>query len=153
MACDEMNEITEDRWEDDIWGSLETPTSSCSTAGEAADTKPHPPKLFFLFGRADHWVADHTRDELMAARGSVNARRNAPIGEVQEGEREALLDGREFDREVAKWSPLMEIDESGIPHGFCIREFTSLSSLYIRLLLMQEYGVLHDGFADTNDRS
>jgi len=84
MARDEMLEITADRWEEDVWGSA-TPCDDY-----------RPPKLFFMFGRSDHWVADRTRDEMIAARA------------LQPGEGE-------------DWKPKMEIDETSVPHGFCIR--------------------------------
>ncbi|KAF1346592.1 hypothetical protein BDV97DRAFT_222489 [Delphinella strobiligena] len=84
LAQDEMRTITTDKWDDEIWGVVTDAESSEGT------------KLFFLFGTDDHWVADETRDELIAAR--------AAKGHVGE-------EGR----------PCMEIDESGIPHGFCIR--------------------------------
>ncbi|GME53672.1 MFS transporter [Neofusicoccum parvum] len=86
MARDELETITADAWDAEIWG--------------AADPSPvgvPRPKLFFLFGQNDHWVADETRDDLIKARGR----------------------GR-FDGE--KWKPLMEVDEAGIPHGFCLGE-------------------------------
>ncbi len=85
MARDEMLEITEDRWDEEIWG-----TASASEGGVA-------PKLIFYFGQSDRWVADHTRDELIASRGNVKG----------EGE---------------LWKPKMLIDDEGIPHGFCIRK-------------------------------
>lgn len=56
MASEEMREITEDRWGDDIWG-----TSSPSDGHQS-------PYLYFLFGRKDYWVADRTRDALITAR-------------------------------------------------------------------------------------
>jgi len=59
MARDEMLEITDDRWDEDIWG-----TASASEGGGA-------PKVIFYFGQSDHWVADHARDELIASRGNV----------------------------------------------------------------------------------
>jgi len=128
MARDEMDEITEDRWEDDIWGSVlrDTGTSSSSSSAkgavEATVMEHHdPPKLFFLFGRTDHWVADHTRDELMAARGTVKAGRSSSMR--NEEDRQGLLEDQEHSRAGAEWRPFMEIDESGVPHGFCIREF------------------------------
>ncbi|KAH7360672.1 hypothetical protein BKA65DRAFT_449243 [Rhexocercosporidium sp. MPI-PUGE-AT-0058] len=86
MAKDEMDFITEDKWDEDIWG----------IEHEDLDSKSKAPKLIFYFGQNDHWVADHTRDALIAARG-----------------REAGA------RQSSK--PIMMIDESGIPHGFCIR--------------------------------
>ncbi|KAK2630253.1 hypothetical protein QTJ16_001073 [Diplocarpon rosae] len=86
MAKDEMDIITEDRWDDNIWGAEH----------EDLDTKSETPKLIFYFGQNDHWVADHTRDALIAARGR------------EEGARKSS-------------KPVMLIDNSGIPHGFCIR--------------------------------
>ena len=85
MARDEMLEITEDRWDEDIWGTASAPEGSIAS------------RLILYFGQSDHWVADHTRDELIAARGNVQ-------GEEQ------------------LWKPKMLIDEEGIPHGFCIRK-------------------------------
>jgi len=83
MARDEMVTITHDNWDAEIWGAATSPPG-----------QPRP-KLFFYFGRDDHWVADATRDELVAVR--------AYRGDGGEG-----------------WRPKMEIDERGIPHGFCI---------------------------------
>lgn len=102
MARDEMETITEDRWNEEIWG----------TETGHTDHKNAPPKLVFYFGQnvrfismyksillthfpQDHWVADHTRDALIESRGSV---------------------------EVATPStkPVMIIDQDNIPHGFCL---------------------------------
>lgn len=49
------------------------------------------PKLHFFFGEEDHWVSGKTRGELILMKG---------------GEEE--------------WRPKMEVDGTGIPHGFCI---------------------------------
>lgn len=78
MARDEMATITDDKWEDEVWG-----VESEEKTGEA-------PRLVFYFGKDDHWVADHTRDALIKARGNTGKR--------------------------AK----MVVDEDKIPHGFCI---------------------------------
>ncbi|RPB05621.1 hypothetical protein L873DRAFT_1797326 [Choiromyces venosus 120613-1] len=51
LAREEMEVITEDAWEEEIW--------KCS------DTS-----LVFYFGRNDHWVAEETREELLEARGA-----------------------------------------------------------------------------------
>ena len=51
-----MREITEDTWDDEIWG-----------ASERVPASPRA-NLFFYFGQKDHWVADHTRDALIHAR-------------------------------------------------------------------------------------
>lgn len=84
MAKDEMNEITADRWDEEIWGS--------ATASQEERCK-----LFFYFGKDDHWVADRTRDDLMDTRA------------FQQGTDEA-------------WKPKMEVDTQGTTHGFCVRK-------------------------------
>ena len=88
MGLDEMKEITEDRWDEDIWG--------------VANPKPENQnlKLIFYFGQNDHWVADHTRDNLIAARA------------FQEGTSSA-------------WKPKMLVDHEGIPHSFCISKYAN----------------------------
>lgn len=89
LARDEMQTIKADRWDDELWGV------SKADASTTADKT----KLFFYFGTNDHWVANETRDELMAAR--------APVGS-----------------QTGKDGPVMEIDDTGLPHGFCISEFS-----------------------------
>lgn len=86
MARDEMNEITEDRWDEEIWDA------------SASDPKTAQAKLIFYFGKDDHWVAEHTRDELIQSRAFREERPD-------------------------ETRPKMVIDEDGIPHGFCISEF------------------------------
>lgn len=78
MAADEMQTITSDQWNDDVWGmsTVQDPVS----------------RLFFYFGRNDHWVAERTRDEIIELRGQ------APDG------------------------PKMVVCEEGLPHAFCLRE-------------------------------
>ena len=56
-------------------------------------------QLFFLFAKKDHWVADETRDELIKARGRG-------VGEEED-----------------RWKPIMEVDETEIPHGFCVGQY------------------------------
>ena len=58
MARDEVREITEDRWDDDVWGVAESlPVKSRA-------------RIVLYFGEKDHWVADHVRNDLMAKRAS-----------------------------------------------------------------------------------
>jgi pimeloyl-ACP methyl ester carboxylesterase len=83
MGIDEMQSITADKWDTEVWGAV-YPSSLQSPR----------PKLFFYFGEEDHWVANRTRDDLMALRGR---------GESND-----------------EWRPWMEIDKLRIPHGFCI---------------------------------
>lgn len=78
MAADEMRTITSDKWSDDVWG--------------AAMAREPIVKLFFYFGRNDHWVAEQTRDEIVAIRG-------------QKG---------------GKTGPTMVVCEEGLPHAFCL---------------------------------
>lgn len=85
----ELAAMTTDKWDDEIWG--------VTTADEkrANCTKT---KLFFYFAQEDHWVAKHSRDQLIAARAST--------GKPDE-------EGR----------PRMEIDTTGIAHAFCLSEY------------------------------
>ncbi|KAJ5576005.1 hypothetical protein N7535_002931 [Penicillium sp. DV-2018c] len=78
MAADEMRTITSDKWSDDVWG--------------AASTGQLVAKLFFYFGRNDHWVADQTRDDVIAARG----------------------------RKDGEMGPTMVVCEESLPHAFCL---------------------------------
>lgn len=58
MARDEMNQITQDRWDEDIWGAA-TPYQGFPR-----------PRIVLFFGTDDHWVANHRRDELITARAT-----------------------------------------------------------------------------------
>ncbi|KAJ5649384.1 uncharacterized protein N7484_003107 [Penicillium longicatenatum] len=78
MAAHEMRTITSDKWTDDVWGV------GCG---------PEPTtRLFFYFGKNDHWVAEKTRDEVIALRG-----REEGLG------------------------PKMFVCEEGLPHAFCLK--------------------------------
>ncbi|THV98416.1 hypothetical protein D6D26_06367 [Aureobasidium pullulans] len=85
LAGHEMRTITADAWDDELWG-----------VSQAQDSSDNKTKLFFYFGTNDHWVADETRDELIAARAAIGT----PGDEKK---------------------PTMEIDTYGTPHGFCIK--------------------------------
>jgi hypothetical protein len=88
MARDEMHTITHDKWDEEVWGAAHS-----GAAGEPR------PKLFFMFGKHDHWVANETRDQLIKARG-----RNGAAKEEN-------------------WKPVMEVDEEGWPHDFCLSKY------------------------------
>ncbi|KAL3419461.1 esterase/lipase domain-containing protein [Phlyctema vagabunda] len=90
LAKYEIEQITEDKWDEDIWGVEHTDDAAKSQI----------PKLIFYFGENDHWVANHTRDELIAARGQ----------DFSQGSK-----------------PLMLIDQDGVDHGFCIRHSESIA--------------------------
>ncbi|KAJ5177135.1 uncharacterized protein N7482_003012 [Penicillium canariense] len=88
MAADEMRTITSDKWTDDVWG--------------VARAREPLTKLFFYFGRNDHWVAERTRDELIALRGGT--------------------DGES--------GPKMFVCEEGLPHAFCLSESENWESIW-----------------------
>lgn len=90
MARDEMNMISEDAWDAEIWGAAQASPSGFPR-----------PKLFFLFGKDDHWVSNETRNDLIKIRA-----------------------GEE------NWRPRMEIDEvENWPHAFSISESRGRSIL------------------------
>ena len=80
----ELAQMTTDQWDDELWGVL--------ARSDEARTK-----LFFYFAPDDHWVADRSRDKLIAARAF-----SGKPGEA----------GR----------PHMEIADGNLPHAFCIRK-------------------------------
>jgi dienelactone hydrolase len=84
-----MKAITTDAWDDELWGISKAQSSNNNKT-----------RLYFYFGTDDHWVANETRDELIAAR--------AATGKVGEEDK-----------------PTMEVDTYGTPHGFCISKSSS----------------------------
>lgn len=82
MAADEMRTITSDKFTDDVWG--------------VAHAREPLTRLFFYFGRNDHWVAEKTRDEIVALRGGKDGEGNGGLG------------------------PRMFVCEEGLPHAFCL---------------------------------
>ena len=87
-----MKTITADAWDDELWGVSKAQNSSRNET-----------KLYFYFGTDDHWVANETRDELIAARAATDQLRDED-------------------------KPTMEIDTHGIPHGFCISKLLFVRS-------------------------
>ncbi|KAF5873561.1 uncharacterized protein Bfra_005024 [Botrytis fragariae] len=105
LARDEMNIITDDKWDSEIWGVEHSESSQSS-----------PPNLIFYFGENDHWVASHTRDALIAARASpvsVSAS-SASSFSIKENNK-----------------PIMMIDGEGIDHGFCISAADGTAALNV----------------------
>ncbi|KAL4769936.1 hypothetical protein BDW60DRAFT_93585 [Aspergillus nidulans var. acristatus] len=88
MAADEMRTITSDKWSDDVWG-----VSRATHKNDAQLVSKPPTQLIFYFGRNDHWVAEKTREEILAARGGMRAGRG----------------------------PRMVVCEESVPHAFCLR--------------------------------
>ncbi|KAI1076675.1 hypothetical protein F5B20DRAFT_315752 [Whalleya microplaca] len=80
MGMDEMEVIGEDKWDDELW----------EIAHDAEDHHKPIPKFFFFFGKNDHWVANHYRDEFIQER-------------TKQVERTRLV-----------------VDEGNLPHTFCI---------------------------------
>lgn len=115
LAKEEMEGITEDRWDDEIW-STATSTRAMENGDRKLERNEGRTKLFFYYAQKDHWIANHTRDALIAARG----RRKKPVI-IQSDEQTEVGGGDDDDDE----KPVMEIDEGDVPHGFCIRKFAS----------------------------
>lgn len=86
MARDELAAMTHDKWDETVWGSAENSLSPT-----------RPPRLFFYWGSSDHWIANTTRDKVIAARAYSGAKEE-------------------------EWKPRMEIDTSGVPHDFVMRK-------------------------------
>ncbi|PQE13595.1 major facilitator superfamily transporter protein [Rutstroemia sp. NJR-2017a BVV2] len=109
LAKDEMVTIGEDRWSGEIWGVENLGTESVGTEteieGEGEEKKKKTPRLVFYFGSNDHWVAEHTRDALIAARGRNGVAVNP--------------ESVSFSGEAGN-KPVMMIDEEGIDHSFCV---------------------------------
>jgi len=120
MAKHELQEMTNDKWSDEVWGarglvtatnataidhstkkSLASVTTSTSDAKAGASR----PVLYFYWGRDDHWIANSTRDAVMASR----AKRAAEGGSAEQ-------DG-----------PFMEIAADEVPHAFCLRHSESVA--------------------------
>ncbi|KAJ5992257.1 hypothetical protein N7451_007981 [Penicillium sp. IBT 35674x] len=92
MAADEMRTITSDNWTDDVWGV------GCTTEPIT--------RLFFYFGRNDHWVAEKTREEVVALRG-----REEGLG------------------------PKMLVCEEGLPHAFCLKHSDIMAQKVANMIL------------------
>lgn len=88
-----MNEIQDDRWQDDeIWAIEPHATSNDKTGASTHN-------MIFYFGRDDHWVANATRDKIIR------------VKEEQKAKLEADPDRLRF-----------IVCEDEVAHGFCIRE-------------------------------
>lgn len=93
-----MKTITTDKWADEVWGMS---SSSSSEGEEQVQTK-----LYFYFGRDDHWVAERTRDEIIELRGKGRSSR-------------------------------MLVCEEGVPHAFCLSEYSFLFILRVVMLTVR----------------
>ncbi|KAL6713953.1 hypothetical protein ACLMJK_008447 [Lecanora helva] len=91
LARDEMHCITEDKWDEEVWGAA---TAEGTDHRDTANWN-----LTLYWGQKDKWVANTTRDRLIRARGH-----RSPI-QTGSGTQDR--------------KPVMEIDNEGIPHDFC----------------------------------
>jgi pimeloyl-ACP methyl ester carboxylesterase len=85
LGMDEVRVITEDIWDDELW----------EIAKDAKSHETITPKFYLFFGKQDHWVANHYRDQFIKKRS-------------KQEERTRLV-----------------VDEGNIPHAFCIGQFSS----------------------------
>lgn len=86
LGLSELDGVREEAWGDELWEAAAAAAADGQGGGSAA------PRFFLLYGRSDHWVADHVRDEFIQRR----RRRGGPTS--------------------------IAIDEDGLPHAFCTTE-------------------------------
>lgn len=106
MAKDELSQLTHDKWSNEFWGTSATLDAAvqksagktASTAQGQSSTDSSHTRLYFYWGSDDHWIAQDTRDKIIATRARVD-------------------DSGGNDRK-----PTMEIDSHGIGHAFCLSE-------------------------------
>ena len=75
MGRDEMQQVTADRWDAEVWGSaIPSPNGLLPT------------KLFFYFGEDDHWVARRTRDDIIFPKRTQRSQHGSlkPLMEVDD---------------------------------------------------------------------
>ncbi|PYH80456.1 hypothetical protein BO82DRAFT_337976 [Aspergillus uvarum CBS 121591] len=101
MAASEMYTINSDEWADEVWGIAST-----------SKKKEELTRLFFYYGRGDHWVAEETREEIIALRGSGNGTTKGGGGGGGGGGAKGGDEGS---------GPTMVVCEEGVPHAFCLR--------------------------------
>lgn len=92
LAQHELLEMREDVWDDEVWTTT-APSDKPPLSG-ASDARGLKHALHMYFGSEDHWIANSTRDKIIATR-------RKPPGEP---------------------GPEIEIDVNGLPHDFCVRE-------------------------------
>jgi hypothetical protein len=103
LANEEMEFITVDKWDENVWGiehktaesKIETPKLVFYFAAQVQSYIPFSSRARINSNPQDHWVANHTRDTLISARGKL-------------------------DDDLSSSRPEMTIDRNGITHAFCI---------------------------------
>ncbi|KAK4548431.1 hypothetical protein LTR36_009341 [Oleoguttula mirabilis] len=101
MAHHEMVQMSHDKWSDDLWGVRPLQEAASTAMGKSVVKPAARLRLYFYWGRDDHWIECATRNKLIRTRGRTRLGRRGSVGEENK--------------------PLMEIDRNGVPHGFCIR--------------------------------
>ena len=108
LAKDEMTTITDDKWDEEVWGAATSPGTNKRDTANSNLTLYWGKKVFpfaysqiqpILTYQQDSWVANHTRDALIKARGQVS---NSQTDSVE-----------------GHWKPVMRVDKEGMPHDFC----------------------------------
>ncbi|KAL8951767.1 MAG: hypothetical protein Q9222_002288 [Ikaeria aurantiellina] len=104
LGKDEMDLITDDKWGEEVWGAATDPyTDSKDTIHS---------NLVFFWGKNDKWVAQKTRNDLIAARGFRRSKLTSSDSASLASSMSSPADG---------WKPSMFVDETRIPHNFCIK--------------------------------
>ena len=115
MAKDELREMAEDKWSDELWGlpkiqeattlaMTDESLSGRNTSAEASTGKAIIPRLYFYWAREDHWIANSTRDAVIASRAWQQGGSSGESGK-----------------------PFMEIAADDVPHAFCLRHNESVA--------------------------
>lgn len=97
MAHGELIQVREDSWSDAFWGIQDASISVKDARAIAKDSSASSTKLFFYWGSKDHWVANATRDAIIAKRA-----RTAAAGDEKK--------------------PVMHIDLHSLPHAFALHD-------------------------------
>lgn len=107
MAKDELSQLTHDQWSDEFWGASSpasngsiSSTSLAKSTGAAIKSSQFEThtQLRFYWAADDHWIAQETRDKIIATRARVEGK----LGD--------------------ELKPVMEVDGNGIGHAFCLSE-------------------------------
>ena len=103
-----MTTITDDKWDQKVWGAataegtnkLDTVNSNLIFywGNKVIPIYVHPTESV-LTSCQDKWVAKHTRDALIKARGHLSSNQS--------------------DSGSGTWKPVMRLDDEGMPHDFC----------------------------------
>ena len=93
LGMSELRGIGEETWGEALWEVSAEAGGGAGAGGDGGEAAL--PKFFMFYGREDHWVADHVRDDFIARRREHGER----------GGRTKIV-----------------VDEGSIPHAFCVRE-------------------------------